>query len=117
MNAAMSNGRKAVIAALVSLLGAAAQGQSASAPTLDIPMADYLGLLAQVAPAAREGAEVYLHAVQRQCQRSLTATQLRRAMSEGNGDPVLMAMIRASHLHDAQSIANLSLRLDCRSLP
>lgn len=110
--------RASIVAALATHLVAAAQGQtSSSAPTaVNIPMADYLGLLAQIAPAAREGAEAYLQAVQRQCRINLSSAQLRRAMSDGEGDPVLMGMIRASQLRDAKAIVELVQRLDCRGL-
>nr|WP_297383292.1 hypothetical protein [uncultured Roseateles sp.] len=88
---------------------------AASQPGNEMPMADYLGLLAQIAPAAREGAEAYLQAFQQRCGRPLTAAELRRAMSEGDGDPVLMGMIRASQLRDPKVAADLGQRLNCRS--
>lgn len=69
-----------------------------SAPSADeIPMADYLGLLAQISPAARDGAQAYLLAFQQRCGRALTTMELRQAIAQGEGDPVLMAMFRASH--------------------
>jgi hypothetical protein len=73
-----------------------ASGLSAT-PADDVPMNDYLGLLAQISPAAREGAQGYLQAFQRRCGRALTMQELRRAVSDGDGDPVLMGMIRANH--------------------
>jgi len=73
-----------------------ARGLSAT-PADDVPMNDYLGLLAQISPAAREGAQGYLQAFQRRCGRALTPHELRRAVSDGDGDPVLMGMIRANH--------------------
>ena len=66
-------------------------------PADDVPMNDYLGLLAQISPAAREGAQGYLQAFQRRCGRALTTQELRRAVSDGDGEPVLMGMIRANH--------------------
>ena len=78
-------------------------------------MADYLGLLAQIAPAAREGAEAYLQAFQQRCGRALGTAELRQAMSAGDGDPVLMGMIRASQLRDAKAVTDLGQRLNCRS--
>jgi len=109
--------RAALVALLAAHLAVVAQGQpSGSAAAADIPMADYLGLLAQIAPAAREGAEAYSQAVQRQCRVNLSSAQLRRAMSEGDGDPVLMGMIRASQLRDAKAIAEWAQRLDCKGL-
>ena len=103
---------------LALLLATAAQVQpvstSASAPTSgEMPMADYLGLLEQIAPSAREGAQAYAQAFEQRCRRALTTAALRRAMSEGSGDPVLMAMIRASQLRDAKALSVLVQRLDC----
>lgn len=81
----------------------------------DMPMADYLGLLAQIAPAARNGAEAYAQAYRHRCGRALKTAELRRAMSDGNGDPALMAMIRASQLRDAKALADLAQGLRCGS--
>jgi hypothetical protein len=78
-----------------------------------MPMADYLGLLAQIAPAAEDGAKAYMQAFQQRCGRQLSTADLRRAMSDGDGDPVLMAMIRASHLRDATALAQLGQRVAC----
>lgn len=88
---------------------------AASQPGDEMPMADYLALLVQIAPAAREGAEAYLQAFQQRCGRALRTAELRRAMSEGDGDPVLMGMIRASQLRDTKAVADLRQRLVCRS--
>lgn len=103
---------------LALLLAAAAQAQpvstTASAPTSgEMPMADYLGLLEQIAPAAREGAQAYAQAFEQRCRRALTTAVLRRAMSDGGGDPVLMEMIRASQLRDAKALSALAQRVDC----
>lgn len=100
-------------ASLFILFAVGAHAQLASLPSSDIPMADYLALLAQIAPAAREGAEAYLQAFEQRCSRPLSPARLRRAMSEGNGDPVLMGMIRASQLRDANTVAELARRIDC----
>ncbi len=83
-------------------------------PADDMPLDDYLALLAQISPAAREGAQAYLQAFQQRCGRSLTAAQLRQAVSEGDGDPVLMGMIRASQLQDSAAIQQLSQRIACK---
>ena len=79
--------------------GSSAQTASGATPTAaaDVPMDDYLGLLAQISPAAREGAQGYLQAFEQRCGRVLTTQELRRAVSDGDGEPVLMGMIRASH--------------------
>jgi hypothetical protein len=79
----------------------------------DMPMADYLGLLARIAPAAEEGARAYLQAYQQRCGRQLATADLRRAMSDGDGDPMLMAMIRASHLRDSATLAQLGQQIAC----
>lgn len=79
----------------------------------DMPMADYLGLLTRIAPAAEEGARAYLRAYQQRCGRQLATADLRRAMSDGDGDPTLMAMIRASHLRDSATLAQLARRIAC----
>ena len=94
---------------------APAAESAASAPSVadDIPMADYLGLLAQIAPAAEEGARAYLQAYQQRCGRQLATADLRRAMSDGDGDPMLMSMIRASHLRDSATLAQLGQRFTC----
>ena len=89
------------LALVTGLVATGSSAQTAGSVTAmladDVPMADYLGLLAQISPAAREGAQGYLQAFQRRCGRSLTTQDLRRAVSDGDGDPVLMGMIRANH--------------------
>lgn len=108
----------AVVAAVVGVTTAMAVAQPApvdrSVPiTDDMPLADYLALLAQIAPPARDGAQAYLQAFQQRCGRPMKTAELRRAMSEGDGDPVLMGMIRASHLGDSNGIAQLGQRVVC----
>ncbi len=113
---------------LLALLGLltqpAARGRSSPAlrptpettKTLDIhdmPLADYLGLLRQIAPAAEAGAKDYLAAFERRFGRALTATELRQAMSAGDGDPVLMGLIRASHLGDTTARERLAGQIRC----
>jgi hypothetical protein len=49
--------------------------------TDDMPLADYLGLLAQISPAAHEGAQAYLQAFQQRCGRPVRTAELRRAMA------------------------------------
>ena len=83
-------------------------------PADDMPLDDYLALLAQISPAARDGAQSYLQAFRQRCGRSLTAAQLRQAVSEGDGDPVLMGMIRASQLQDGAAIQQLGQRIACK---
>ena len=78
-----------------------------------MPLADYLGLLRQIAPAAETGARDYLAAFARRCGRPLTPAELRRAMADGEGDPVLMALIRANHLGDTAGREQLAGQIHC----
>ena len=108
----------ALVAAVIGLPSSMAIAQPAPAsPAVtisdDMSLADYLALLAQIAPAAHEGAQAYLQAFRQRCGRPLRTTELRRAMSEGDGDPVLMGMVRASHLRDANGLAQLGQRVVC----
>ncbi len=79
----------------------------------DVPMAEYLALLNSVMPAARDGAEAYRGAFERRCGRAMKTVELRKAMSEGNGDPVLMGMIRASHYRDKATLVSLEASVRC----
>ena len=81
--------------------------------TGEMPIEDYLALLARIAPAAHDGARAYRQAWQQHCGRSLTTAELRVAMAVGDGNPVLMGMIRASHLRDAAALASLASQIDC----
>lgn len=86
----------------------------AAAPiTDDMPLDDYLGLLAQISPAAHDGARAYLQAFQQRCGRPVRTAELRQAFADGDGDPVLMGMIRASHLRDASALTQLGQRVAC----
>ncbi len=108
----------AVVAAAAAAPTATAVAQpvpaSPSVPITDgMPLGDYLALLAQIATPARDGALAYLQAFQQRCGRQIKTAELRRAMSEGDGDPVLMGMIRASHLGDSNGVAQLGQRVVC----
>ena len=105
-------------AAVLGLTTAPTHAQTApqaTAPPItdDMPLADYLGLLVQISPAAHQGAQAYLLAFQQRCGRQVPTAELRRAMADGDGDPVLMGMIRASHLRDANALAQLGQRVRC----
>jgi hypothetical protein len=107
----------------VGLLVAALAGPAAMAQTSPahgalqnfdaMPLADYLGLLHQIAPAAEEGAKAYLAAFQQRCGRAMRTAELRRSMAEGDGDPVLMGLIRASQLGDAAAREQWVRQLRC----
>lgn len=92
----------AVLASLIALgtvVTARAQTSPARGPVStanDMPLSDYLGLLQQLAPAAADGAKVYLAAYRLQCGRTLSTGDLRQAMSKDGGDPALMGLIRAT---------------------
>ncbi len=79
----------------------------------DMPMADYLALLGQIAPAAEDGAKTYLTAFAQRCGRPMSTGELRRAISQGNGDPVLMGLIRASQLRSVAARDQFVLQLRC----
>lgn len=79
----------------------------------DIPIEVYLDALAHISPAAREGAEAYLAAYRRRCGRELTTRELRRAVADGDGDPVLMGMIRASPQKDGGTLRALETTISC----
>ncbi len=82
-------------------------------PSDNVPLADYLALLRQIAPAAEAGARDYLAAFARRCGRALTPAELRRAMADGDGDPALMALIRANHLGDTAGREQLAGQIRC----
>ena len=108
--------RLALVAAVVGAgVGMATAG--AEAVTDDMSMSDYLGLLSQISPAAQRGAHAYLLAFEQRCGRPLRTAQLRQAMADGDGDPVLMAMIRASHLRDTSALGPLGQRIRCEQGP
>lgn len=79
----------------------------------DVPIDTYLALLSQVAPPARDGAEAYMAAFRNRCGRALRTTELRRAFAQGDGDPVLMGMIRASHERDTAALQRLGASIAC----
>ena len=103
----------AALTSFVPALPALAQTVSEPAVTGDVPMDDYLALLQQISPAAHQGAQAYLQAHERRCRRSLSSRELRQAMAEGDGDPLLMAMIRASHLQDGPGLTRLGEQVSC----
>lgn len=106
----------AALIALVSFSSAQAQTSPARGPISadgDMPMADYLALLQQIAPVAADGAKVYLGAYRLQCGRTLTTVELRHALSREGGDPVLMGLIRASQQQDLAARSQLVRQIRC----
>jgi hypothetical protein len=102
-----------LIVLLVARAAALAQSETAGPLKDDVPMDAYLDALAQISPAARDGASAYLDAFRRRCGRSLRAIELRQAVTEGAGDPVLMAMMRAASLRDTATLQRLSDSVRC----
>ncbi|WP_245610784.1 hypothetical protein [Xenophilus azovorans] len=85
-----------------------------AAPASDsMPLADYLGLLQQIAPAAEVGARTYLAAMQLRCRRTLSTDELRLAVAQGEGNPVLMGLIRAAHSKDTTARDRWIAQLPC----
>lgn len=107
------------------MLAFAFAGQAQSGPAMapppaqavpftdDIPLADYLGLLQQIAPAAEDGARTYLAGVRLRCGRDLSPAELRRAMAREGGDPVLIGLIRAAHQKDRGVRQQLVTQIQC----
>ncbi len=81
----------------------------------DVPLDEYLRALERITPAARDGAEAYMTAFERKCGRPMRTIELRSAVSADSGDPILMAMIRASHYKDLSVIESLATSVPCPS--
>lgn len=62
----------------------------------------------------REGAKARPLVYRQRRERELTAQKLRRAIAKQHGDPVLMQMIRASYLGDAEALAGLAAHGPCQ---
>ncbi len=107
--------RKTPLLFVLFLSAATALAQSETSAPLrdDVPLAVYLDALAQISPAAREGADTYLEAFKRRCGRSLKTTELRQAVADGAGDPALMAMMRAAFHRDTATLQRLSNSVSC----
>jgi hypothetical protein len=82
----------------------------------EVALADYLALLGQIAPAAEEGARTYLAAIRLRCGQTLGLEALRRAVSQGEGDPVLMGLIGAAHQRDIAARDRLIGQIRCGAL-
>jgi len=109
----------AVLSALIALLAfSSAQAQTSPARGAistegDMPMADFIALLQQIAPAAADGAKVYLGAYRLQCGSTLSTSELRHALAREGGDPVLMGLIRSSQQQDMTARAQLVRQIRC----
>ncbi|MRV70578.1 hypothetical protein GJ700_02445 [Duganella sp. FT92W] len=98
---------------LVMFLGSLGANAQENRIADSVTMEQYLTLLQQIAPAAREGANAYIAAYRSACGRSLTVLQLRRAVADGAGDPALMKMIHAAEKHDTSTIRRLAADIRC----
>lgn len=100
------------------LLAAALAARSAMAENVPagggLSMDAYLAGLAQIAPPARLAADHYLRGFAARCGRPITVLELRRAFSEGNGEPVLMRMVHAAALEDQNALRALSATVPCQ---
>lgn len=106
--------RTFLLIALFFPAAAALAGSETATPMQDdIPLATYLDTLERIAPAAREGADVYLAAFRQRCGRPLKAVELRKAFADGSGDPVLMAMVLAAFQRDALKLRHLADGISC----
>lgn len=111
------------VSAATSALPQTSPARGPIAPTApvpdDQPMADYLGLLQQIAPAAADAARTYVAAVRLRCGQALDSTALRQAMARDGGDPVLMGLIRAAAAQDTGARHRLvdQMRCDARGAP
>jgi hypothetical protein len=104
---------QACVAFALSILFVSASAQTLVQPRLQ--MDEYLFVLQQIAPAARDGAEAYLQAFARRCGRPLDVAELRRLVADGDGDPVLMQMMRAAQTRDHELTARLGASIRCAS--
>lgn len=86
---------------------------AAAAMSDDVPLDEYLRTLERIMPSARDGAEAYMTAFEKKCGRPMLTIELRAAVAEGDGDPILMAMIRASHYKDVGVLESLETAVPC----
>jgi len=106
--------RSIFLLACTALVSSLAHAQAEPLPIGDdVPIETYLTMLSHIAPPAREGAQAYMAAIRSRCGRALRTVELRRAFAEGNGDPTLMSMIRASHDKDTAALQRLGASITC----
>lgn len=87
--------------------------ENAHSETGNISLEEYLTTLGQINQAARVGAEVYLRVYQNRCGHPMGVGELRRAITDGNGDPVLMGIIHAAYHKDASTLRAMSTQISC----
>jgi len=107
------NCRICTVAALTLLILSAATPLKAQVLLDDVPMEDVLAALGAIHPAARTGAETYRQAFRMRCGRDLTAIELRHALEDGSGDPVLLGLMHAEQANDADARRRLVNGITC----
>lgn len=80
----------------------------------EVTMDEFMAVLAQMPPAVAQAAQEYRDAYQVRCGRPLRVLELRRAFSDGDGDPTLMGMITATHRRDEARVRQLAGQLTCK---
>lgn len=98
--------------AIFLLIASTALAHAAPA-TQDASLQAYLDTLRAIAPAARDGADAYLAAHLQRCGRRMSAAALREAVAHGEGEPVLMAMMRAASVRDTAALQQLARTVPC----
>ena len=105
--------RLAILLVLSGLASVAPAQQSTAIMVDDVPLDAYLQALSEISPVAREGAQLYMDAFQARCGRPMRTIELRRAVGEGDGNPTLIAMIRAAGQRDKAALQRLAGTVTC----
>ena len=100
----------ASLGVLLAVCGAGARAQGYQD---EVSREEYLAMLERILPAAREAAELYARSFSERCGRMLATAELRRAFADGNGDPVLMGMVRAQVQGDGRALRSLAASVKC----
>jgi len=108
----------ALIATFVAVVWLASAPNAWSAPArgadrFDVSLENYRRGRAELVPAARESVEITLQTFERRCDRQLAIGELRRRVSEADGDPILMRMMHASQRRDALAPQPLARSVPC----
>jgi len=79
----------------------------------NVPLDEYMRMLEVISPSARAGAESYMAAFAKRCGRAMKTIELRRAVVHGDGDPLLMQMIQATHFRQSAEVQRLGATILC----
>jgi len=107
---------RSLIAGLAALLMASIPAWAQEPPVEfrdDVSLDTYLAMLSRVSPVARDAADAYMAAFAKRCGRALQPLELRKAFAEGNGNPSLLAMIRATATKDADAVQRAAASIGC----